>query len=118
MMAENYYYWIGMGIVAVLLFILLFSIFKKSKKKPEFAPLTANLKKTQSNFSAKIDAMISRRTKIDGELFSKLEEVLIGADVGVQTTKKLLQLISNDVEQSGKQDIRLLKGFLKQELMK
>lgn len=117
-MLENYYYWIGMGVVAVLIVIVLFLIFKKSRKKTDYAPLTAGLKKTHANFSAKIDEMVGRRSKIDGELFSKLEEILLEADVGVKTTQKLLQSITQDLTKSGKQDIRMLKGFLKQELLK
>jgi fused signal recognition particle receptor len=38
--------------------------------------------------------------------------------VGVKTTQKLLKFLCEDISQSGRQDIRHLKHFLKQELLK
>jgi fused signal recognition particle receptor len=75
------------------------------------------LKKSHDNLAHKIDAAIGRRSRIDDELFTKLEEILLGADVGVKTTKKFLKFLYEDISQSGKNDIRLLKQFLKQELI-
>ncbi|MBL7685028.1 MAG: signal recognition particle-docking protein FtsY, partial [Deltaproteobacteria bacterium] len=61
---------------------------------------------------------MGRRSTIDEELLSKLEEILLSADVGVKTAQKLLKSLYENVTQSGKQDIRLLKHYLKQELVK
>src|SRR5262249_31281215 len=81
-------------------------------------PLVEGLKKSHDNLAHKIDAVIGRRGSIDDELFSKLEEILLGADVGVKTTQKFLKFLYEDISQSGKNDIRLLKQFLKQELIR
>lgn len=111
------YSWL-MGAGALLLVLILFLVFRRKKAAGELLPLTEGLKKTHDNFSVKIDEMIGRRTKIDEELFSKLEEILLGSDVGVKTSQKLLKFLYDDISHSGKQDIRLLKQFLKQELIR
>ncbi len=111
-------YVLGGLAVLILLILLLFSILKRRKKKQEFSPLTEGLRKSQKNFSDKINVLVGRGKKIDAELFSTLEQILIEADVGVKTTQKLLQCLHADITQTGKQDIRLLKHYLKKELVK
>src|SRR5262245_45322931 len=112
-----YYYEIGGGIVLIILVGIIF-LFARRKKNAELTPLVEGLKKSHDNLAHKIDAVIGRRGSIDDELFSKLEEILLGADVGVKTTQKFLKFLYEDISQSGKNDIRLLKQFLKQELIR
>ncbi len=105
--------------VGGLIFLILVLVFwKRKKKKTDSTPLTQGLKKSHDNFSGKIDELVGRKPKIDEKLFSTLEEILLSADVGVKTTQKLLKLIYEDLTSSGKQDIRHLKHFLKQELIR
>jgi len=111
-----YFYAAGGG--ALLLIVLFVFLFRRKRKAADLAPLTEGLKKSHDNLAHKIDAVIGRRSKIDDELFSKLEEILLGADVGVKTSQKLLKFLYEDISQSGKQDIRHLKHFLKQELLR
>jgi fused signal recognition particle receptor len=113
---EPLYYLIGAGVIIVGIVIAL--ILRRKKERTELSPLTERLKKSHDNISHRIDAVIGRRNKIDEELFSQLEEILLSADVGVKTTQKLLKYLYEDISHSGKQDIRLLKHFLKQELIK
>ncbi len=105
------------GFGAFLLLILVL-IFWRRKRKTDSTPLTQGLKKSHDNFSGKIDELVGRKPKIDEKLFSTLEEILLSADVGVKTTQKLLKLIYDDLTSSGKQDLRHLKHFLKQELVR
>ncbi|MBF0493329.1 MAG: signal recognition particle-docking protein FtsY [Deltaproteobacteria bacterium] len=111
-------YVLGAVAVLILLILLVYSILRRRKQKKEFSPLTEGLRKSQRNFSDKINVLVGRGKKIDAELFSTLEQILIEADVGVKTTQKLLQFLHADIDQTGKQDIRLLKHYLKQELVK
>ncbi len=115
-METDFYLYFGIG-----LFIVSLSLFfwvRRKKKFSTLSPLTEGLKKSHDHFSRKIDTILGRRVKMDEELFSQLEEILLEADVGVKTTGKLLKFIYEDISQSGKQDIRLFKHFLKQELVR
>ncbi len=115
-MVDPIYYYVGGG---SFLFLLLFLIlFRRKKESKGLTPLTAGLKKSHDSLSSQLDAIIGRRKKMDADLFSRLEEILLSSDVGVKTSQKLLQHLLEAITHSGKQDIRLLKHFLKQELVK
>jgi fused signal recognition particle receptor len=106
------------GGIALLILVGVILFFVRRRKTSELTPLVEGLKKSHDNLAHKIDAVIGRRGPIDDELFAKLEEILLGADVGVKTTQKFLKFLYDDITQSGKNDIRLLKQFLKQELIR
>lgn len=55
-------------------------------KKSFFAKLLGGLAKTRKSFNDKIDNVLKMFGKIDEELFEELEEALIMADVGVDTS--------------------------------
>lgn len=55
-----------------------------------FEKLKNGLFKTKSAIVGKIDSLFKRFRKVDEELFEELEELLIGADIGVQTTEEIL----------------------------
>lgn len=59
---------------------------KPSAKKGFFTRLISGLEKTRKSFNDKIDSVLKMFTKIDEELFEELEEALILADVGVETS--------------------------------
>ncbi len=49
------------------------------------------LEKTRKGFVEKVSDLIIRRKKIDEEFYEELEEILIGADVGVNTVMTLVE---------------------------
>ena len=55
-----------------------------------FEKLKNGLSKTKSAVSKKIDSVFSAFVKIDEDLFDELEETLIEADMGVETTEEVL----------------------------
>jgi len=114
---DSLYYYVGGGVL-LLLAVLFFFLSRRRKKTADLAPLTEGLKKSHDNIAHKIDAAIGRRRVIDDELFSQLEAILLEADVGVKTTQKFLKFLYEDISHSGKNDIRLLKQYLKQELIR
>lgn len=116
MILDPIYLYAGGG--GLLVLILLIFAFRKRKVSSHLSPLTAGLKKSHDSLTSRLDEAMGRRKKIDADLFSQIEEVLLSSDVGVKTTQKLLQNLSDTITHSGKQDIRLLKHFLKQELVK
>ncbi|MCD8002988.1 MAG: signal recognition particle-docking protein FtsY [Clostridia bacterium] len=55
-----------------------------------FEKLRESMKKTQEAVVGKIDAVMQKFVKIDEDMLDELEETLITADVGVETTEKIL----------------------------
>lgn len=55
-----------------------------------FDKLKAGLFKTKSAIVGKVDALLKKFVKIDEDLFDELEELLISADIGVNTTEEIL----------------------------
>lgn len=64
-----------------------------------FEKLKQGLAKTSKNISSKIDSVLAAFGKIDEDLFEELEEALITADIGVDTTLKIIDTLRKDVRQ-------------------
>ena len=62
-----------------------------------FDRLKNGLLKTKSLIVDKIDNVFKMFTKVDEELFDELEELLISADIGVNTTEKILDELRDSV---------------------
>ncbi|MDD3186964.1 MAG: signal recognition particle-docking protein FtsY [Bacilli bacterium] len=78
-------------------------IFDKLKnvfKKEELSSYDKGLEKARNNFTSKLNLLSNKYKKINEEYFEELEEILIEADVGVQTvlsfTEKLKKRISKE----------------------
>jgi fused signal recognition particle receptor len=63
-----------------------------------FGRLWAGLQKTRQALTESLGAVFSRK-RIDAETLEELEEALILADLGVQTTEKILQEVTKRVKQ-------------------
>ncbi len=55
-----------------------------------FERFKRGLSKTQSSLVGRVDSLLHGRTAIDEELVEELEEILITADLGMQTTQRLI----------------------------
>jgi len=53
------------------------------------------LSKTQSSLVGRVDDLLRNRTTIDEDLIEELEEILITADLGMQTTQKLIKSLES-----------------------
>ncbi len=62
-----------------------------------FDRLKSGLEKTRKNFTDKIDQLISGYATIDNEFLEDLEAVLLSADIGVQTTDKLMAAVQTGI---------------------
>ncbi len=60
-------------------------------EKGFFAKLKAGLSKTRSSFGEKLDDVFKMFKSVDEELFEELEEALIMADVGVETSLYIIE---------------------------
>lgn len=73
-------------------------LFGKSKEGTEkkigiFERMKRALGATRSNLVARIESVLSTKTAIDDELFDELEGVLLGADLGVRATTRIMDAL-------------------------
>ncbi len=91
-----------------------------AEEKPEkmgfFAKLKAGLDKTRKNILGGVDGVLGAFTKIDEDLFEELEEALIMADMGVQTTMHIVENLRKRVKREHATDPALIKGMLIDEI--
>lgn len=78
--------------------------------------LKDGLKKTKEGLINKVTNIFTGRTNIDDDLFEELEEVLIQADVGVQTTFALIEKLKEDVETEKIKEPEELMQYFQKEL--
>jgi fused signal recognition particle receptor len=64
-----------------------------------FAKLKEGLSKTREGLFGKVTRLVSTSATIDDNLLDQLEEILIGADVGVDTTTDIITSIRNRVRE-------------------
>src|SRR5205085_294585 len=72
---------------------------------------------TRESLSEKIDTVFQGRKVIDAELLDELEEALIAADIGVQTTTDILDKVRRGISRKEISDIAALKSAIKNELL-
>lgn len=82
-----------------------------------FSRLKAGLSKTRDNLAGRISSLIRAGRRIDEELMEEIEDILIQADVGVNTTLALMENVRETVRSKGIQDSADLEGIIKQELI-
>ncbi len=90
----------------------------KKEKKGFFDKLKSGLAKTRDDMTNKIDQVLSMYKKIDEELFDDLEEILVTADLGVETTMKLIDNLKDRVKEEKVSDPEEVKILLKEEMKK
>ena len=72
--------------------------FDKLFGKKEKQTLDQGLEKTKESFFTKITKAVAGKSTIDDEVLDNLEEALVGADVGIETTVALIDRISERVK--------------------
>jgi len=60
-----------------------------------FERFKAGFSKTQSSLVGRVDSLLHGRTAIDADLIEELEEILITADLGMQTTQQLIDSLES-----------------------
>lgn len=79
-------------------------IFQKFKKA---------FKKTRENVKGKIDELVTGRETIDEEFYEELEEILIEADLGVETAVSAVEELRERVKEERERGPEEVKGYLK-----
>lgn len=88
---------------------------EKPTKEGFFARLKRSLLKTKENLGSGFISLF-RGKKIDDDLFEELEEQLLIADVGVETTRKIIANLTEGASRKQLKDAEALYGLLKEEM--
>lgn len=88
---------------------------ERPTKEGFFARLKRSLVKTKENLGSGFVGLF-RGKKIDDDLFDELEEQLIIADVGVETTRKIITSLTEHASRKQLKDADALYGKLKEEM--
>lgn len=90
--------------------------FDKIFGKKEKETLDQGLQKTRENFFSKITKAIAGKSTVDNEVLDSLEEALVGADVGIDTTVKIIDRIEARVAKDKYLNTSELNSILQQEI--
>ena len=90
--------------------------FDKLFGKKEKESLDQGLQKTKEGFLAKVTKAIAGKSSVDAEVLDNLEEALIGADVGIETTVKIIERIEAKVKQEKYVNTSELNDLLQKEI--
>ena len=77
-----------------------------------FDKLKQGLFKTKNAIVGKVDELFKRFVKVDEDLFDELEELLISADIGVNTTEEILDELRDTVKDKRIKDPEEVKNEL------
>ncbi|HFF1653422.1 signal recognition particle-docking protein FtsY [Providencia sp. SP181] len=88
---------------------------EKPKKEGFFARLKKGLLKTRQNLGSGFLSLFTGK-KIDDDLFDELEEQLLIADVGVETTRKIIDNLTAHASRKDLKDAEALYGKLREEM--
>ncbi|WON77153.1 signal recognition particle-docking protein FtsY [Serratia sp. UGAL515B_01] len=88
---------------------------ERPTKEGFFARLKRSLLKTKENLGSGFIGLF-RGKKIDDDLFDELEEQLLIADVGVETTRKIIDSLTQHASRKQLKDAEALYGKLKEEM--
>jgi len=93
-------------------------LFKRNKEQQEQKEaLDEGLKKTKQGFFSKITKAIAGKDKVDEEVLDQLEEALVGADVGIDTTVAIINRIEARVAKDKFLGTSELNSILQEEIM-
>ena len=99
------------------------SFFKKLKEKitQQTDAVTEKFKegltKTRDSFAGKMNDLVAKYRKVDEDFFEELEELLIGADVGVATVMDLIDELKTEVKRRNIQDTKEVQAVISEKLI-
>ncbi|MFM1533962.1 signal recognition particle-docking protein FtsY [Helcococcus ovis] len=82
---------------------------EKPKKKGFLERLKSGLFKTRNAMNSAIDNLINGKAKIDDDLYDELEEIMISADMGVETTVNVIDELRDIVADNHIRDPKMIK---------
>lgn len=91
-------------------------LFNKLFGKKEKESLDQGLQKTKENFLSKITKAVVGKSTVDDEVLDQLEEALVSADVGIDTTVKIIERIEKRVAKDKYLSTSELNKLLQEEI--
>ncbi|MCX5890165.1 MAG: signal recognition particle-docking protein FtsY [Deltaproteobacteria bacterium] len=82
-----------------------------------FLRLRQRLSRTRETLAGGLDRLFAGRKEVDAALLEELEELLITADIGVETTLALIQALHEKLRRRELADVERLKAVLKAEMV-
>ncbi|GGA92303.1 signal recognition particle-docking protein FtsY [Ornithinibacillus halotolerans] len=93
------------------------SKFKQENQEEVSTKYKKGMEKTRKSFSGRINDLIARYRKVDEDFFEELEEVLITADVGVNTVMDLIDELRFEVQRRNIKDTMEVKEVISEKLV-
>lgn len=81
-----------------------------------FNRLKQGLKKTRKNLIGRVESVISSYKTIEPGLFDEIEELLVTADIGVNTAMEIIDRVKERIDEEEETDPGRVKDLLKDEL--
>ena len=95
------------------------SLFGKNEPEPTLLEkLKASVTKTKAVLSETVDSIFQGEKKIDAALLKQLETALLSADLGVRTTKEILDSVREKLDRNALSDGNQLKREIKAHIAK
>ncbi|HZJ57032.1 MAG TPA: signal recognition particle-docking protein FtsY [Clostridia bacterium] len=89
---------------------------ENDKKTGFFSRLIKGLDKARQGFTTRVDELIKYYREIDDGFFDELEEILITADVGVNTTVEIVDELRDLVKEKKIGDAERIRNLLKEKI--
>ncbi|HEU4470091.1 MAG TPA: signal recognition particle receptor subunit alpha, partial [Flavisolibacter sp.] len=90
--------------------------FNKLFGKKEKESLDEGLQKTKENFFSKVTKAIAGKSTVDEEVLDNLEEALVSADVGIDTTVQIIDRVEKRVARDKYLNTGELNKILQEEI--
>ncbi len=90
---------------------------EEEERKGYFARFKTAVAKTRENLTDRIEDVFKGKKQIDAETLDQLEEILIGADIGVNTTMAIIEDVRKQVDRQTLKEVGELKRVIKQHLV-
>lgn len=81
-------------------------------KESLFSKIKTGLKKTRDNLMSGVESVLKSFTTIDEELYEELEEALIMADIGVETSVEIIERLRERVKIEKVHEVSEVKGLI------
>lgn len=91
-------------------------LFDRFFGKKEKESLDKGLEKTKEGFFSRMAKAVAGKSTVDEEVLDNLEEALVGADVGIDTTVRIIERIEQRVRRDKYMDTADLNRILKEEV--
>ncbi|HEX4946953.1 MAG TPA: signal recognition particle-docking protein FtsY [Blastocatellia bacterium] len=90
---------------------------EEEERQGFFARFKTAVAKTRENLTERIEDVFKGKKQIDADTLDELEEILIGADIGVNTTMAIIEDVRKQVDRQTLKEVDELKRVIKQHLI-